>query len=689
MNSTKFKGLKQTDIFKYLMFVLVAVLITFLTPTGRNNFQYQFAMGKPWQYSLLTAPYDIPIYKSSAKLNQEKDSVRQRVIPVYNFEEDIEFLMLEELKNEYTTSLKDSISVDCYSYLKATLHKFYSRGLIEQADLSNLRQDKHLEVRLLNQGNVLHKSPITKFYTLREAYQYIIEHCPQNVEQDNLAKINLANYLKTNVFYNKELSEKMIDDELRKISLSSGIVQRGERIIDKGDIVTRYTYTLLNSLVKEEAKRTGTDTLWKRFTLRLGTMLCLSALLLVLAIYLHHFMPRLFCQMKNITFWLSLITIFIVLTAYNEYYDWFNPYIIPYVMVVILMRTFFDSYTALIVYVVVLLASAFFVADPLKFILLEFLAGMVALLVLKNFSSRNKLLNATFLVFITYSLVFLALTLMQGGKIDSSYWIIEAYFGVNFMFLVFSYGLADAIERLFGYVSNVSLVELSDMNSPLLRELSEKAPGTAQHSQQVAILASEAAEVIGANAPLVRTGALYHDIGKVKNPSYFTENQGTNNPHKLLPYKESALIIIRHITDGIALAQKNKLPNTIIDFIRTHHGRGFTKYFYYNYCNEHPDEEVNKADFQYPGPNPWTREQGILMLADAVEASSRSLPEHTEDGIRSLMEKVVDSIVSDGLLDDTPLTFKDIKTIKQVFFDKLKTMYHSRIAYPEKKDEAQ
>ncbi len=689
MNSTRFKGLKQTDIFKYMMFVLLAVLIALFTPTGRGNFQYQFAQGKPWQYSLLTAPYDIPIYKSTLKLKHEQDSVRKSVIPVYSYEEDLALLMLEELESEYTTRLKDSISLECYNYLKTTLNKLYARGLIDQEDLSTLRRDRHFEIRILNQGNILSKSPITKFYTLQEAYQYVTEHAPNSVNKSEFIKLNLANYIRANVLYSEELSKKMIDDELKKISLSSGIIQRGERIIDKGDIVTRYTSNLLNSLAKEEAKRTGTDSLWKRFTLRLGTMLSLSMLFLVLALYLHRFMPSLFCQMKNIAFWLSLITIFISLTAYNEYYDLFNRYIVPYVMIIILMRTFFDSYTALIVYLVVLLASALFVADPLSFILLEFIAGMVALLVLQNFSSRNKLLNATFLVFVTYSLVFLALTLMQGGKINSSYWIIEAYFGVNFMFLVFSYGLADAIERLFGYVSNVSLVELSDMNSPLLKEMSEKAPGTNQHSQQVAILAREAAKVIGANAPLVNTGALYHDIGKLKNPSYFTENQGTNNPHDLLPYKESAAIIIRHVTDGIALAQKHKLPNTIIDFIRTHHGKGLTKYFYYNYCNEHPDEEIDVSDFQYPGPNPWTKEQGVLMLADAVEASSRSLSEHTEEGIRSLMEKVVDSIVSDGLLDDTPLTFKDIKVIKEVFFDKLKTIYHSRIAYPDKKDEAQ
>ncbi len=686
MNSIKVKGLEKTNIFKYSMFVLVAVLIAFFTPTGRSNFQFQYAKGKPWQYSLLTAPYDIPIYKSPAQLKHEQDSVRQKVKPVYSHEKEIFLLIEEELKNEYSTRLHDSISVDCYNYLQQALKKIYSRGLIEQEELNELRQKRHLEIRILKGNNVLSKSPITKFYTLREGYKYILEHCPRSINKNTFSKLGLATYLKANILYSKELSEKMIDDELKKISLSSGIIQRGERIIDKGDIVTPYTYNLLNSLAKEEAKRRGTDSLWKRISLRLGTMFCLSTLFLVLAVYLHHFMPRLFLQRKNIAFWLILITFFVGLTAFNEYYELFNRYIIPYVMVIVLMRTFFDSYTALITYVVILLGSAFFVAEPLTFIILQFIAGMVALIFLQNFNSRGKLLSATFLVFMSYSLVYLALTLMQGGEINSSYWIIEVYFAVNFMFLVFTYGLAYAIERVFGYVSNISLVELSDMNSPLIRELSEKAPGTAQHSNQVAILASEAAKEIGANAPLVHTAALYHDIGKLRNPSYFTENQGTNNPHNLLPYKESAAIIIRHVTDGIALAQKHKLPNTIIDFIRTHHGTSVTRYFYYNYCNEHPDEEVDKSAFQYPGPNPWTKEQGILMLADAVEASSRSLPEHTEDGIRTLMEKVVDSIVSEGLLNDTPLTFNDIKRIKVIFFNKLKTMYHSRISYPEQNE---
>ncbi len=680
----KIKKIRRADVFKYLAFVLVAILIVFFTPTGRNNFQYKYSKGKPWQYALLTAPYDFPIYKNQAMLNHERDSVKNAVKPIYNYQEDILVMMLEELKDEYHSHLKNVLSYNSYFYLRNKIRLLYKRGLIDKNDLAELRRNNHLEIRLLEKNNLLKNIPISKFYTLKESYEYILDNCPKEINTDELRKIDFSIFLKPNISYNEELSKKMIDDELKKVSLSSGIVQQGERIINKGDIVTPYTYNLLNSLSKEERKRTGTDSFWKLFSLRLGTILSLGLLFLVLAIYLHRFMPLLFRNWKNITFWLIVLVLFVGMTAFNEYYELFNRYIIPYVMIVILMRTFFDSYTALIIYVTMILGSAFFVAEPLMFILLEFIAGMVALLVLQNLSSRGRLLSAAFLVFITYSIVHLSLSVMQGHPINSSYWIIEAYFGVNFIFLVFTYGLAFAIERMFGYVSNVSLVELSDMNAPLLRELSEKAPGTAQHSLQVSILATEAAEEIGANVPLIRAGALYHDIGKLKNPSYFTENQGKNNPHNLLPYKESAEIIIRHIPDGIVLAQKHNLPNSIIDFIRTHHGTSVTRYFYYNYCNEHPNEEVDKSDFQYPGPNPWTREQGILMLADAVEASSRSLPEHTEEGIRELMEKVVDTIVGEGLLNDTPLTFKDIKKIKEIFFEKLKIIYHSRISYPEK-----
>ena len=301
---------------------------------------------------------------------------------------------------------------------------------------------------------------------------------------------------------------------------------------------------------------------------------------------------------------------------------------------------------------------------------------------LKSLTSRAQLIKATFLVFISYVVISLAISIMQNGLFESTDWENLLYFGINLIFLMFTYTLVYPVEKLFGYVSNISLVEMSDVNTPLLRQLSERAPGTFQHSMQVSILATEAAQRIGADVQLTRTGALYHDIGKMLNPSFFTENQGAVNPHDRLNYKESAAIIVAHVTDGAKMAEKNKLPQAIRDFILTHHGRGVTKYFYTKYCNEHPDETPDPTPFTYPGPNPFTKETGILMLADACEAASRSLKEYNEQSISELVNRIIDGITDDRLLDETPLSFRDISQIKHVFIEKLQTIYHARIAYP-------
>lgn len=664
-----------------LGFLLVAVLITLLTP-GNGGFRYQFSKGKPWQYDLLTAPYDFPIYKAESELSLEQDSIREAMKPVYTYDEEIMALMLAELKDEYHARMSKSIPHAYYIYVHQELRRLYTRGLIQADQLVNLREREKLEINLVGKENIMKREPITRFYSLKEAYEQLYDNKPNALDADLLQQMDLSRYLRDNVLYNEDLTQKLIQAELNDLSPSVGLIQQGERIIDKGEIVTPYTYNLLRSLAQEQDKRSG-GTL-QQWSLRIGSLLSMGLLFFVLGLYLILFIPSFVQQRKNMLFLLISLFIFVGLTAVNIHYDLFNQYIIPYVMFAIMMRTFFDSHTSLITYIIMVLASAIFIAEPLGFILIQVVAGLVALIALQTLSSRAQLIRAAFLVYLFYTIVSLAITIMNEGGIRHDYWVIQLYFAINLIFLTFTYILAFIVEKIFGYVSNVSLVELSDVNTPLLKELSEIAPGTFQHSLQVSILATEAASKIGGDVQLIRTGALYHDIGKIKNPSYFTENQGVNNPHNLLSCEESAQIIIRHVTDGIALAQKHNLPPQIIDFIRTHHGRGMTRYFYNTYCNQHPDQEVDPTPFSYPGPNPWTKEQGILMLADAVEASSRSLKEHTEDGIRLLTNRIIDSIVSEGLLNDTPLTFRDIQTIKEVFLIKLKTMYHSRITYPEK-----
>ena len=464
-----------------------------------------------------------------------------------------------------------------------------------------------------------------------------------------------------------------------------GVVQKGERIIGKGEIVSPHQYDILQSLrrVTEEQRDSN---LRQVLPMSVGTFLIIASLLVGLWFFLFYYRPQIVKEYKNTLFLSLLIFIYAILTiifARNELGAW--VYAIPFVAVVILVRTFFESRTAVYVFLSTILICALYVPFPLEFVVIQFVAGMVAVFSLRSLSSRAQIIRATFLIFVIYNVMTCSYSLMTGGMLGSNDLSNLLYFSFNLIFNMFSYLLIYLIERTFGYVSNITLVELSDVNRPLPRQLSEQAPGTFQHSMQVALLSSDAATAIGADARLVRAGALYHDIGKMCNAAYFTENQGAVNPHDQLSPTESAAVIIKHVTDGLAMAQKHNLPQAIQDFIRMHHGRGMTKYFYTQYCNEHPDETVDVDKFTYPGPNPNTKETGILMLADAIEASSRSLKDLSKETLIAHVNKIIDSIVADGLLNDTPLTFRDIQTIKDVFAEKLATIYHSRIAYPELK----
>jgi hypothetical protein len=352
--------------------------------------------------------------------------------------------------------------------------------------------------------------------------------------------------------------------------------------------------------------------------------------------------------------------------------------------VTILIRTFIDSRTALFASLITVILSSLMVPYPFEFIVIQMSVAMVSIFMLKELSERSQLIRSSFFILLTYILVYLGLTLYQEGSIKEANWVMLIYFLINFIFIMFSYTLVYLVEQTFGFISGVSLVELSNINKPLLKELSEKAPGTFQHSLQVSNLGMAAASRLGANASLIRTGALYHDIGKMVNPAFFTENQTPGmNPHAGLPFEESARIIINHVKDGVKIAQKNNIPEQIIDFIETHHGTSMPKFFYISWKNANPGKEVNESDFRYPGPNPFTREEAIMMMADAVEASSRSLPEYTEESIRTLVDKIIDAQLYEGYFKMAPITFRDIQTVKDVFVEKLQTMYHSRIAYPE------
>jgi putative nucleotidyltransferase with HDIG domain len=394
---------------------------------------------------------------------------------------------------------------------------------------------------------------------------------------------------------------------------------------------------------------------------------------------------RVLYSRKNTIFLLLCIAVACLLTEACIGRHLFNVYILPYAIVPVVVRTFFDSRTALFTHLTIVLLCSLMAPNPHEFFILQTIAGMVVTFSLKDLSERSQLIRCAFFIYLSYAISYTGILLYMEADLSKINWLMFLYFGINFILLMFAYVLVYMLEKVFGYVSGITLIELSNINKPLLRKLSEVAPGTFQHSMQVSILASEAVEKIGGNAPLVRTGALYHDIGKTANPAFFTENQTNVNPHEQISYEQSAQIIIGHVTEGVKIAEKASLPQSIIDFISTHHGRGKAKYFYLNYKNQFPGKEIDEDKFTYPGPNPFSKETAILMMADSVEAASRSLKNHTEEEIKDLINRIIDTQLADGLLKDAPLTFLDIEKVKQVFLDKLKIAYHTRISYPEEK----
>lgn len=662
-------------------FILVAVAIAFLVPVRRGS-QYEYTRDKPWQGSMLTAPYNFPIYKTPEQVQKEQDSLRASQRPVYSTPRAIRLQMLEEFSREYDDKLKASISSKYFVYASEYIDRAYQKGIISVDALRALQQEKRSEIFVVSEGNVSKAVQPSSLPTPKEVYSKLIEEAQaKRLSADTLARMDVLRFIKDNVHYDSKLTALYLEEAMSHLSLSSGMVLEGQKIIDRGELVTAEIYQVLRSLEREQEKRSMSGI--SISYIRIGVLILSLLVLSLLGFYLFFLIRNYEMTLRNNLLILVMVLVFVLLTSVATYYGLFSVYMVPYAMIVILLRVFLDSYTALISFTATILLSALFVVEPLGFILVQMLAGLTALVSLKKLTSRGQMIRTSFLVYLSYSVAYLGMYLVRNGELSSDHWKIQIVLGVNLILLNFSYILSAIIERVLGYVSNVSLVELSDINTPILKELSEVAPGTFQHSIQVSILAVEAAERIGANTQLIRAGALYHDIGKTLNPAYFTENQSGVSPHDKLPYNESAGIIIQHVTDGIALAQKHHLPYQIIDFIRTHHSDGLVKYFYLNYCREHEVEEVDQALFRYPGPKPFTREQGILMLADATEASSRSLKEYSEEIIRAHVDRIIDGIVSEGHMNETPLTFRDIQTIKGAFVQKLRTMYHTRIAYPQ------
>lgn len=673
--------LKRINIHISFYFIVTALLIAYFFPR-EGKFRYQFFEGKPWRYGLLTAPGDFPIYKTDEEVKAEKDSVLRFFEPYYRLDPAVANTQVGKLRENYNSSPKKTVNASYMQYIENTLTQLYLNGIVTPQDFEELRKENKERINLL-ENNVSQSKFVIDLFTVRTAYEFIINNAPQWMDKSLLQSCDINNYLVENVSYDQAMSDKVKEEKLNNVPISYGMVQAGERIVDRGEIVDSHTYDVLRSLkVVHESKAGGAQRLG---TIMGGVFVLVFGIMFCFWMYLWSFRPKIFYKRRNVLFLVLCIFVSCILTELCITYSLFNVYILPFAIVPIVVRTFFDSRTALFTHLVIVLIGSMIVPFPHEFLFLQIIAGMVVTFSLRDLSERSQLIRCAFIIFLSYTLSYVSLALYQEADFHKINWMMVLYFGINFILLMFAYILVYILEKTFGYVSNITLVELSNINTPVLKRLSEVAPGTFQHSIQVSILASEAAVKIGANAQLVRTGAMYHDIGKMENPAFFTENQASVNPHDQLTLEESAQIIINHVSEGVKIAEKAKLPQAIISFIKTHHGRGKAKYFYNSYKNKYPDKKINEELFTYPGPNPFSKETAVLMMADSVEAASRSLKEHTEEGIKELVGRIIDTQMADGLLNNAPLTFRDIETIKQVFVEKLKTMFHTRISYPEEK----
>lgn len=658
--------------------VVVALLVYFLP--RESKFGYEYEQGRPWRYNSLIATFDFPIYKTQKEVETERDSALSSFQPFYTENSLMGQRQMAAFHTDFMNGEFKDVPQRCLLHVERLLAAVYEAGIVPSADLSQMAKDRVTGIRVVEGTEALSRS-LTELYSTRSAYEYIVHSDSVQFPRELMARCNLNKYLSPNLMVDSAKTTAAREDLLASVAPASGMVQSGQRIIDRGEIVSAEQYKILQSFERETVRRNDpSEGFWQML---LGQVIFVSCVIVSFVFYLHLFRREYMNSPHSILLLSSLIAFFPLVTYLMVDHKAFNVYMVPYAMVPIFVRIFMDSRTAFMTMVCSVVLSSFALHSNYEFMIVQIMGGMTAIYALRDLTERSQLMRVALYVFLTSSIVMLGFDLSQGVDfvhIDRSLYIYNA---VNGVLLLFAYPLLYLIEKAFGFTSSVTLVELSNTNHALLRRMSKVAQGTFVHSLQVANLAAEVADKIGAKPQLVRTGALYHDIGKTLNPAFYTENQTGVNPHDELTEERSAQIIISHVTEGLKLAEKNHLPKVIRDFISTHHGRSQVKYFYIQWKNKHPGEEPDAKLFTYPGPNPFTREQAILMMCDAVEASSRSLKEYTEENLKELVNRIVDGQVQAGYFRECPITFRDIADAKRVLVESLKTIYHTRIAYPE------
>lgn len=666
------------DILTRLALIVGVTVIIVCAMPKTNAPQYTTEVGKPWTQAPVTATFDFDVEKSEEALKAERDSVIQMFTPYYSLDMTVGSTQVARFISHNSKGI-EGLPKSFVNSVAAKLTELYSVGIMEQSDYVRLSRDSMATIRLSN-GKMTDRKYVKRLLTPMTAYETFFKDPQMANAKQQLQRCDINDFFSPNVVYDSVRSNTELDERMKGIAKVARTILNGQRIIDRGDLQTVETTRALNAysvmLGNNLSDKSKTTTMW-------GRIIFVFIMISVFTIYLHLFRGDYLSKPRSLAMVYCLITLFPVLSSLMVQYNMFSVYILPMAMLPMFIRVFLDSRTAFIAHVTMVLVCALSLSQQFEFVLTEISSGLAAIYSLRELSKRSQIFSAAVITTCTALVVYYSTQLMLPGEEVKLTNTIVMHFIFSGIFLLLAYPLMFLIEKVFGFTSAVTLFELSDTNKDLLRTLSEVAPGTFQHSITVGNIAADIAQKIGARALLVRTGALYHDIGKMTNPVFFTENQVSTNPHDRMTPVESAQIITGHVAEGVRLAEKNGLPDVIRDFIITHHATGMAKFFYITEQNAHPEVEVDKKLFSYPGPNPFTREQAILMMADGVEAASRSLKEYTEESITALVNRIIDGLVADGYFLECPITFRDIDTAKKVLIEKLKTIYHTRITYPE------
>lgn len=673
---------------RIIQVLIAALLIVLITPT-KSSFKYEFQQGHYWKHDNLTSPFDFAIQKTDKELEEEKNEIVANHKLYFEYSEDASIKMQKDMeKNLRSVCEKQELSAQETDRVidQATniLDKVIAHGIISNFKSENNQPNENLSI-IIVKNNIAQEHEVGEYYTIKD-----IENIVNNVMKQNPANFSSIEYefvadvitknISPNIIFDKKKTDDILASQIEDISLTKGLISKNDKIISKGELITQEKYQILTSFRNEyEGNEAGSN----RHIADVGQYLLVIISLVAMVLFIYNADKSIFSNNRKMLMIFTVIFLMVAMTMGTLYIEQKYLYIVPLCLSPILIRTFFDTKVSLYVFLVSIIIIGFSVPNSFEFVFYQLIAGMVAILSVERLEKRSEFFSTALLVFLTYSAIYVAMTLIQDANLKQLDIYRFIYFAINAIMLLFAFPIVFLLEKIFGLVSEMSLMEYSNTTSKVLRELSMKAPGTFQHCIQVANIAEDIIHKIGGNALLVRAGALHHDIGKMMAPMYFTENQNSGiNPLNELSNEDAAQIIIAHVQNGINIGHKHKLPEPILDFIRTHHGNSKTKYFYYKEINENPGMEVDGEKFSYKSRRPYSRETAVVMMADAIEAASRSMKEYTKKSINDLVENIIDGQIKDNQFSESDITFSDIAEIKKQLKVNIENIYHARIAYP-------